>query len=77
MNGQIEFKAERLDDGGPAFPTLPEHGFNNGEPGMTLRDHFAGQAMPEVYRRVESGGFDRVAALSYELADAMLKARSV
>ena len=42
---------------------------------MTLRDEFAGRAMPEIYQRVETGGFERVAKLSYELADAMLKAR--
>jgi len=40
-----------------------------------MRDYFAAKAMPEIYQRVESGGFDRVAALSYEMADAMLRAR--
>jgi hypothetical protein len=45
-------------------------------PGMTLRDYFAAKAMPEIYGRVESGGFERLAKLSYELADAMLKARA-
>ena len=43
--------------------------------GMSLRDYFAAKALPEVYSRVTSGGFERVAQLSYELADAMLKAR--
>ena len=42
----------------------------------TLRDHFAGLAMQEIYQRVETGGFERVAKLSYELADAMLKERA-
>ena len=42
---------------------------------MTLRDHYAGLAMQELYQRVETGGFERVAKLSYEMADAMLKAR--
>ena len=41
----------------------------------TLRDHFAGLAMQVLYQRVETGGFERVAKLSYEMADAMLKAR--
>jgi hypothetical protein len=43
---------------------------------MTLRDHFAGLAMQEIYQRVETGGFERVAKLSYEMADAMVKERA-
>lgn len=42
----------------------------------TLRDHFAGLVMQEIYQRVETGGFERVAKLSYEMADAMLKERA-
>ena len=42
---------------------------------MTLRDHFAGLAMQEIYQIVETGSFERVAKLSYEFADAMLKER--
>ena len=42
----------------------------------TLRDEFAVKAMQEIYQRVEAGGFERVAKLSYELADAMLKERA-
>ena len=34
-----------IDNGGPAFPTGEEHGFNSGMPGMTLRDYFAAKAM--------------------------------
>ena len=82
--------SEKINDGGPAFPfvlrnngdepltafgveTQPHHMavFS----GMYLRDYFAAEAMPEIYARVESGGFERVAKLAYELADAMLKAR--
>jgi hypothetical protein len=43
--------------------------------GMTMRDYFAAKVMPEIYQRVETGGFERVAKLCYEMADAMLKAR--
>ena len=43
---------------------------------QALRDHFAALAMPEIYQRVETGGFERVAKLSYEMADAMLKERA-
>jgi len=58
--------------GGPAFP-IPGMGKDN--MGMALRDYFAAKAMQEIYQRVETGGFERVAKLSYEMADAMLKAR--
>jgi hypothetical protein len=73
------------DDGGPAFPVadFDYQAFKPGNAdelkrllsGMTLRDYFAAKAMPHVYDRVQDGGFERVAKLSYELADAMLKAR--
>ena len=43
---------------------------------MTLRDYFAGLAIQEIYHRVETGGFERVAKLSCEMADAMLKERA-
>lgn len=29
---------------GPAFPTSEEHGFNNGEPGMTLHQYYMAHA---------------------------------
>jgi len=43
--------------------------------GMTLRDYFAGQALPiiEVAPRDEA---KHIAAFAYEIADAMLKERS-
>jgi hypothetical protein len=66
--------------GGPAFPLQsigPE--FPPGYAGMTLRDYFAAKAMqgelasqsPEN----EYTNLDALAALSYRMADAMLKAR--
>jgi len=58
-----------------AFPTHPDGVLIND--GMTLRDYFAAEVMPEIYQRVETGGFERVAKLCYEMADAMLKAREV
>ena len=63
--------SEKLKDGGPAFP-VPQNSFY----GMSLRDYFAANVMPSVYQRVESGGFARVAELSYQIADAMLAERS-
>lgn len=83
------------DDGGPAFPCDEKNGdgshyhFN---PGMSMRDHFAGLAMQaqvmtdmvpgqpceELLAAAERAGQDpvyRLALNSYEIADAMLKAR--
>ena len=71
----------------PAFPTTEEHGFNNGEPGMTLRDYFAAHApigvadANEAFYRTnsrnprESEMLDTLAVLRSRYADAMLKAR--
>ena len=47
---------------------------------MTLRDEFAGRAMQSFITEVFSGnladhGYDSVARRSYDMADAMLKAR--
>lgn len=68
-------------DGGPAFPTAEWAGGN----GMSLRDWFAGQALPTIVtfmiESVRSGvtypGGDeaQAAASSYAIADALLKAR--
>ncbi|WP_117075316.1 hypothetical protein [Klebsiella pneumoniae] len=63
-------------NGGPAYPT-------QGYEGLTLRDYFAGQAMqgwlasyPESEQHpVATYSENRVAELSYLMADAMLKAR--
>ena len=65
----------------PAFPTLTEHGINNGMPGMTLRDYFAAKAMQSYFNNVASSGllvsryYEEIAEESYTIADAMLKAR--
>jgi len=64
--------------GGPAFPRDHAH---DGHNGMTLRDYFAAKAMQGIC--AHSGGASPVwaennsdiAEVSYELADAMLKAR--
>ena len=58
--------------GGPAFPT-PTHNLQND--GMTLRDYFASK----VLQGLLASGLDQpkfeFARKSYEMADAMLKAR--
>lgn len=70
-------------DGGPAFPTLGEYTLEHPEPGMSLRDYFAGLALaplittaaPELRRSTEYQ--ERTALTAYRWADAMLKARVV
>ena len=64
----------------PAFPTGT--GVTPYNPGMTLRDYFAAKAMQATINAWDSQGGDRAACIasiiaeeSYELADAMLKAR--
>lgn len=77
------------DNGGPAFPhhVVREsmgHAYN--ERGMTLRDWFAGQALPAIVTATSAGQHDpsakhgkgvvgSMAADAYEIADAMLAAR--
>lgn len=70
-------------NGGPAFPvTLSEdHGQPSWHPnGMTLRDYFAAKAMAALIVAIPGGDngaaqADEYAQGSYEMADAMLKAR--
>lgn len=59
--------------GGFAFPNLDDS-HSGGQGGMTLRDHFAGQAL--------SGGLlygcdaERIAKAAYKFADAMIEERN-
>jgi len=71
------------DNGGPAFP-IKGPLMSSDEPGMTLRDYFAAQALPAIYRDywedVRAGKYSseywQIRAKSvYLMADAMLKAR--
>lgn len=65
------------DTGGPATP-LCGASSNYSYLGMTIRDHFAGQAMlgyigtPGVVRSMT---VEEIAAYAYDVADAMIKAR--
>jgi len=67
-----------LETGGPAFPVCDAARIHNLE-GISIRDYFAAKAMqgelasqsPEN----EYTNLDAIAALSYRMADAMLKAR--
>ena len=68
-------------NGGPAFP-IPLHLGQSWQEmgpcdGMTLRDYFAGRAMQSYLldKDRDSFTFEQWAQASYEMADAMLKAR--
>lgn len=64
-----------IKDGGPAFPNFAVNlsGLKHEQPGMTLRDWFAGQALASA----GSSSLDavRIAKACYERADAMLAQR--
>lgn len=81
--------SNEIDDGGPAFACASETGH---QPGMSLRDWFAGQALAgmwtdgvlttSVTKTANQGaaGFTNVeegmAKIAYEQADAMIKERA-
>ena len=78
--------SEKIETGGPAFPCHPEiiPQKERDFAGMTLRDYFAARAMTACYAEYcahanvqgyEEGWKVGVALDSYEMADAMLKAR--
>ncbi len=75
---------KQIDDGGPAFPHSHDWGWSektkryeaSGQPGMTLRDWFAGQALAEQTKfAVSSSEQYDAAKRCYALADAMIVAR--
>lgn len=78
---------KKIEDGGPAFQTFRQHALGSVEevnPGMSLRDWFAGQALSGLLACDEAGGegtsrypelCDAIAEASYAYADAMLIAR--
>lgn len=69
--------------GSKSKESYPQHAYPNiygvgGHLGMTLRDYFAGRAMQARIVEYSSGAIshaDELAAGSYRLADAMMKAR--
>ncbi|GKX40312.1 hypothetical protein [Pectobacterium versatile] len=63
--------------GGQAFP-IPGSQRNYPMEGMTLRDYFAAKAMQGITSHDDSWGLnsvEKIAVTSYEIADAMIKAR--
>ncbi|MCK9549179.1 hypothetical protein [Aquamicrobium sp.] len=75
---------KKIDDGGPAFPTeqghCPDGTWNQSfEPGMSLRDWFAGQALAGMLtgQNVWHGDSPRLIAVqAYEIADRMIAERA-
>ncbi len=81
-----------MNDGGPAFPTYEyRQGQMMPVGGMTLRDYFAAKAMqayvsrdnwmPSALKKLDSADTDSafdnlLSRYAYEMADAMLKART-
>lgn len=72
---------EPVDDGGPAFPSAPyetpNHGWQHGYDGMTMRDWFVGQALAgrcgfADATHVTAGGY---VAAAYEIADEVMERR--
>ena len=65
--------------GGPAFPGLhPSAECRFKEEGMTLRDYFAAKAMVSILSQKDAHDgreWNSTAWMSYQIADAMLKAR--
>ena len=68
-----------IKDGGPAFP-ITHAGNTCATTGMTLRDYFAAKAMEgfiayATHKGIYAPPDEELANVSYQLADAMLKAR--
>jgi len=61
-------------DGGPAFPRLYARSDEDGRSGMTLRDYFAGEALPIAGKGKERTA-EAIAKRAYYIADAMLAER--
>jgi hypothetical protein len=74
-----------INDGGPAFPrhalkiTFPDGSVVPHDPGMTLRQYYAGQALAGLLAKYGLGEADpeSMAADAYAYADAMLRAGEV
>ena len=74
-----------VNDGGPAFP--PTNTWGTSLKGMSLRDYYAGVALPNCMEEtgtwshgiIESRGYgswqEAAAAMSYDVADAMILAQ--
>jgi hypothetical protein len=72
---------DKVKDGGAAFPSSFRYDLEDwADPGMSLRDWFAGQALTGLCANVAwnglgAGGINVLAIDAYSIADAMLAAR--
>jgi len=67
-------------DGGPAFPMTGEecHNLRYSQPGMTLRDYFAGQALAGIMSGKYSSNAEKwVPEEAYKIADGMIAVRFI
>ena len=70
--------AKTPEDGGAAFPVAHSYLI---QPGMSLRDYFAGKAMegmlanPKLQEQILKAGQSWIEESAYAVADAMLRAR--
>lgn len=64
----------KIENGGTAFPCLTSDGL--GDIGMTLRDYFAGQAIVGIISKGYLITPNMVAEHAYQIAEAMIEARS-
>ena len=62
--------------GGPAFPFVEPNVGCNVAVGITTRDYFAAKAMQGLMVDVNEPNCPAIARMSFEMADAMLEARS-
>ncbi|WP_454917345.1 hypothetical protein [Xanthobacter sediminis] len=71
--------SDQINDGGPAFPHMMAQGHPDYAGGISLRDYFAGQIASGMAAFSGTAGVsygpDEIAGRSYQVADAMLKAR--
>ena len=67
-----------VNTGGPAFPVTSDNYANPNSEGMTLRDYFAAKAMQSliVVYNDNKNFVDGYARRAFEIADAMMKART-
>ncbi len=75
--------AKAINDGGPAFPGQRDVRNSDGDvtditfdPGMSLRDYFAGQAIVGLVQRHDGDPVRDGSVAAYRAADAMIAARS-
>ncbi|WP_442757691.1 hypothetical protein [Pseudomonas sp. PM2] len=80
QSGGVCFECQAVDAKEPAFPVgANEYGGHGTCYGITVRDYFAAKAMQGICAHVDTWGLSsntKIAAAAYELADAMLAARS-